>query len=64
MRSNKLKLQNEIVFNDCIIKEYAFTYESGFIYDLMYSVYDINGVFITNYFNKTLKQVKRDLLEY
>ena len=56
MISNKLKLQN---VNDCIIKEYAFVDKDDFIYDLMYSVYDINGVFITNYFNKTLKQVKR-----
>lgn len=61
MRSNKLKLQN---VNDCIIKEYAFVDKDGFMFDLMYSVYDINGVFITNYFNKTLEQVKRDLLEY
>ena len=61
MRSNKLKLQN---VNDCIIKEYVFVDEDGFMFDLMYSVYDIDGVFITNYFNKALEQVKRDLLEY
>ena len=61
MRSNKLKLQN---VNDCIIKEYVFVDKDGFMFDLMYSVYDINGVFITNYFNKTLEQVKRDLLKY
>ena len=61
MRSNKLKLQN---VNDYIIKEYAFVDKDDFMYDLMYSVHDINGVFITNYFNKTLEQVKRDLLEY
>ena len=53
-----------IEFNDYIIKTYEFKYDNGEVFDIAYQVYFKNGKFFTTYFNETLEQVKKDLLEY
>ena len=53
-----------IEFNDYIIKTYEFKYKNGVVFDIAYQAYFKNGEFLTNYFNKTLEQVKKDLLQY
>ena len=53
-----------IEFNGYIIKKYEFKYENGIVFNIAYQVYFKNGKFFTTYFNETLEQVKKDLLQY
>lgn len=54
-----------MIYKDFIIKENKYFNNKGIMYDISYTIYfKSDKTFFTNYFNKTIKQVKHDLDNY